>query len=140
MISGQELVQPEVETSWSEYVITCYRHTEQNLRSRLHRIAEHAGVERWPKRFICLRVCRRTELERIGRFANHVLNDWFGHSGAILSWVFGIGFSALISFSIPRALESLFDVLISLVCHCATSRRHYRHTEGGRMQSQGKQS
>ena len=77
------LVQPGVETSSSDYVITRYRHTEQNLRSRLHRIADHAGVERWPKPFICLRASRRTELERTGRFANHVLNDWFGHSGAI---------------------------------------------------------
>ncbi len=63
--------------------VTRYRHTEQNLRSRLHRIADRAGVERWPKPFICLRASRRTELERTGRFANHVLNDWFGHSGAI---------------------------------------------------------
>ena len=77
------LVQPGVETSFSEYIITRYRHTEQNLRSRLHRIADRAGVERWPKPFICLRASRRTELERTGRFANHVLNDWFGHSGAI---------------------------------------------------------
>ena len=77
------LVQSGVETPLSEYIITRYRHTEQNLRSRLHRIADRAGVERWPKPFICLRASRRTELERTGRFANHVLNDWFGHSGAI---------------------------------------------------------
>lgn len=64
-------------------MITRYRHTEQNLRTRLHRIADRAGVERWPKPFMCLRASRRTELERTRRFANHVLNDWFGHSGAI---------------------------------------------------------
>ena len=32
---------------------------------------------------MALRASRRTELERSGKFANHVLNDWFGHSGAI---------------------------------------------------------
>ena len=76
-------VQPGLEVPLSDTVIKRYRHTEQNLRSQLHRIADKAGVERWPKPFMCLRSTRRTELERTGRFANHVLNDWFGHSGAI---------------------------------------------------------
>jgi hypothetical protein len=31
---------------------------------------------------MALRATRRTELERAG-FKNHVLNEWFGHSGAI---------------------------------------------------------
>ncbi len=31
---------------------------------------------------MALRSSRRTELERAG-FKNHVLNDWFGHTGAI---------------------------------------------------------
>ena len=35
------------------------------------------------KTFICLRASRRTELERSGGLANHVLNGWFGHSGAV---------------------------------------------------------
>ena len=35
------------------------------------------------KPFMALRASRRTELERSGKYANHVLNDWFGHSGAI---------------------------------------------------------
>lgn len=39
--------------------------------------------ERFPKPFIAMRASRRTELEQSGRFANHVLNDWIGHSGAI---------------------------------------------------------
>ena len=78
-----EIVQPGIEVPATDYVIKRYRHTEQNLRSQLHRIADGAGVERWPKPFMCLRSSRRTELERSGRFANHVLNDWFGHSGAI---------------------------------------------------------
>ncbi len=37
---------------------------------------------KWPKPFMALRSSRRTELERAG-FKNHVLNDWFGHTGAI---------------------------------------------------------
>lgn len=78
-----ELRQPGIDVPATDYVIKRYRHTEQNLRSQLHRIADLAGVERWPKPFMCLRSTRRTELERSGRFANHVLNDWFGHSGAI---------------------------------------------------------
>lgn len=49
----------------------------------LNRIADNAGVEQWPKPFMALRASRRTELERSGKFANQVLNDWFGHSGAI---------------------------------------------------------
>ncbi len=32
---------------------------------------------------MALRASRRTELERSGKYANHVVNDWFGHSGAI---------------------------------------------------------
>lgn len=56
--------------------------TEKNLRTQLHRIADSAGVERWPKPFMALRASRRTELERAG-VRNYVLNEWFGHSGAI---------------------------------------------------------
>lgn len=78
-----ELVQPGVEVLATDKVIKRYHHTEQNLRKALHRIADHAGVERWPKPFMCLRSSRRTELERSGGLANHVLNDWFGHSGAV---------------------------------------------------------
>lgn len=33
--------------------------------------------------FVDLRASRRTELERSGQFANHVLNDWLGHTGAV---------------------------------------------------------
>ncbi len=78
-----EIVQPGIEVPATDYVIKRYRQTEQNLRTQLHRIADRAGVQKWPKPFMCLRSTRRTELERSGSFANHVLNDWFGHSGAI---------------------------------------------------------
>ena len=75
--------QPGLSIPADAYVIQTYRSTETNLRKALHRIADNAGVERWPKPFMALRASRRTELERSGRFTNHVLNDWFGHSGAV---------------------------------------------------------
>jgi len=65
------------------YVITRYRCSEANLRTTYQKIVERAGVESFPKPFMPLRRSRWTELERTGRFSNHVLNDWFGHSGAI---------------------------------------------------------
>jgi len=77
------LVEPGLSIPADSYVIQTYRSTETNLRKTLHRIADNAGIERWPKPFMALRASRRTELERSGRFANHVLNDWFGHSGAV---------------------------------------------------------
>ena len=63
--------------------ITRYRDTEANLRTTFGKIIDRAGLTRWPKPFIALRASRRTELERSKRFANHVLNDWFGHTGAV---------------------------------------------------------
>lgn len=70
------------ETS-GRYVISRYRDPASNLRTTFLKIIERAGVAAFPKPFISLRASRRTELERTGRFPNHVLNDWFGHSGAI---------------------------------------------------------
>lgn len=32
---------------------------------------------------MALRASRRTELERSGKHPNHVLNDWFGHTGCV---------------------------------------------------------
>ena len=78
-----ELVQPGAEVPATDKVIKRHDHTKQNLRKALHRIADHAGVERWPKPFMCLRSSRRTEFERSVGLANHVLNDWFGHSSAV---------------------------------------------------------
>ena len=78
-----DLVLPGISVPLDSYVIQTYRSTETNLRKALHKIADNAGVEKWPKPFMALRASRRTELERSGQFANHVLNDWFGHSGAI---------------------------------------------------------
>lgn len=77
------MVQPGVECPADSYVIQTYRDTEANMRKAIHRIADIAGVARWQKPFMALRASRRTELERSGGHANHVLNAWFGHSGAI---------------------------------------------------------
>lgn len=77
------IVEPGVSCPADAFVIQRYRSTETNLRAALMRIADAAGVEQWAKPFMALRASRRTELERTGRFANHVLNDWFGHSGAV---------------------------------------------------------
>ncbi|MGN6546503.1 MAG: tyrosine-type recombinase/integrase [Aureliella sp.] len=77
------IAEPGVLIPTDAYVIQSFRCTEVNLRKAIHKIADNAGVERWPKPFIALRASRRTELERSGRFANHVLNDWFGHTGKI---------------------------------------------------------
>lgn len=77
------IVAPGTECPADAYVIQSYRCSEANLRTQMHRIASNAAVAKWPKPFMALRASRRTELERSGRFANHVLNDWFGHSGAV---------------------------------------------------------
>ena len=76
------IVEPGFKVPLDSYVVQKYRSTEDNLRTTLGRIADFAGVEKWPKPFMALRASRRTELERAG-FKNHVLNDWFGHTGAI---------------------------------------------------------
>jgi len=79
----QEVVNPGLEIPLSSYVVPSYRSTDINLRKALLKIGRDAGVAEWPKPFMALRASRRTELERSGRFANHVLNDWFGHTGAV---------------------------------------------------------
>ncbi|WP_419195165.1 type I restriction endonuclease [Novipirellula herctigrandis] len=77
------LAQPGIECPTNAFVIQRYRDSEANLRTTFNKIVERAGLAAFPKPFMDLRASRRTELERTGRFANHVLNDWFGHSGAI---------------------------------------------------------
>jgi len=78
-----DMVRPGIDCPADAFVVTRYRDTEGNLRTQFGRIVDAAGVARWPKPFMALRASRRTELERSGRFANHVLNDWFGHTGAV---------------------------------------------------------
>jgi integrase len=77
------IAEPGVSCPADSYVITRYRSTESNLRTTFLKIVDRAGVPRFPKPFNNLRASRRTELERTGRFPNHVLNDWFGHSGEV---------------------------------------------------------
>jgi hypothetical protein len=65
----------------SEYVISCYRKPNTNLRTRLMRIIERAGLTPWPKLFQNLRSTRQTELE--DRFPSHVVCAWMGNSRPI---------------------------------------------------------
>jgi integrase len=59
------------------YVVAKYR-GGPNLRTQLIRIAERAGLTRWPKLFNNLRASRRTELQE--QFPSHVIDAWMGHS------------------------------------------------------------
>jgi integrase len=62
----------------SEYVITAYRDTNQNLRSRLLDIIWAAGLKEWPKLFQNMRSTRETELAE--SFPMHVVCQWIGNS------------------------------------------------------------
>lgn len=76
-------VAPGVKCAADSPVISRYRSSEANLRTTFTKIVKRAGVKPFPKPFMNLRASARTEKERSRRFANHVLNDWFGHSGEI---------------------------------------------------------
>ncbi|WP_218922343.1 tyrosine-type recombinase/integrase [Fuerstiella marisgermanici] len=65
----------------SRWVVNEYRSSEKNLRTRMRRIIEDAGLEAWPKLFVNLRASRRTELQE--EFPDHVVNSWLGHSSRI---------------------------------------------------------
>ena len=65
----------------TEYVITRYRSTEQNLSTQLHRILRQAGIEPWPSAFNSLRSTRQIELEEI--YPRHVVCTWLGNSESI---------------------------------------------------------
>ena len=62
----------------SEHVITRDREANANLRTQLHRIIRHAGLEPWPKTFQILRSTRETELAEV--FPIHVVCKWIGNS------------------------------------------------------------
>ncbi len=66
----------------TEFVITRYRDTNANLRTRLLRIMGRAGVSPWPKLFQNLRSTRETELTDQG-FPQHVVCAWLGNSPKI---------------------------------------------------------
>jgi integrase len=74
---------PGVKCAADGPVVARYRSSEANLRTTFTKIVKRAGVKPFPKPFMNLRASARTEKERSGRFANHVLNDWFGHRGDI---------------------------------------------------------
>jgi hypothetical protein len=59
-------------------VITRYRHTNQNLQTKLRRTLRKAGVTPWPKLYQNLRSTRQTELA--DRFPVHVVCAWLGNS------------------------------------------------------------
>jgi hypothetical protein len=65
----------------TEYVITRYRHTNQNLRTYLFSIICWAGLKPWPKLFQNLRSTRETELAE--EFPLHVVCAWIGNSQPI---------------------------------------------------------
>lgn len=60
------------------YLINRYRDTNANLRTRLLRIIQKAGVPVWEKLFQNMRASRATELA--DEFPEHVATAWIGHS------------------------------------------------------------
>jgi integrase len=64
-----------------EFVITRYRDTNVNLRTRFLKIIRRAGLTPWPKLFQNLRSSRQTELEE--SFPSHVVCAWIGNSLAV---------------------------------------------------------
>jgi hypothetical protein len=62
----------------TEFVITRYRQSHQNLRTTLSKIIRRAGLEPWPKLYQNLRSTRETELAE--SFPLHVVCTWIGNS------------------------------------------------------------
>ncbi len=77
-------LRPYLERIWdeappgTEYVITRYRDTNANLRTRLLKIIARAGLKPWPKLFHNLRATRQTEL--LNHFPIKAVCDWLGNS------------------------------------------------------------
>ena len=65
----------------TEFVITRYRESSQNLRTPLGKIIKRAGLEPWPKLFHNLRSTRETELAET--YPLHVVCAWIGNSQPI---------------------------------------------------------
>ncbi len=65
----------------TEFIITRYRETNQNLRTQLTKIIKRAGLEPWPKLFHNLRSTRETELAET--YPLHVVCAWIGNSQPI---------------------------------------------------------
>jgi integrase len=63
------------------HVISRYRDTNKNLRTRMFRIIHRAGLEPWPKLFHNLRASRETELA--AEYPIHVVCEWIGNTERI---------------------------------------------------------
>lgn len=80
-------LRPHLEAAWeqaepgTEYLITRYRSTRQNLRTTFQKIIWRAGLQPWPKLFQNLRATRETELAET--FPIHVVCEWIGNSATI---------------------------------------------------------
>ena len=67
---------PEVDQD--QFVITRYRDSAVNLRTRLLKTMKRIGVTPWPRLWQNMRASRETEL--VERFPAHVVAAWIGHS------------------------------------------------------------
>ena len=65
----------------TEYVITRYRDSNTNLRTRLQKIIRRAGLKPWPKLWQNLRSTQETELAE--SWPIHVVCQWIGNSQAV---------------------------------------------------------
>jgi len=65
----------------TEYVITRYRDTTQNVGTQLRRIITKAGLKPWPKLWQNMRASRETEL--VERWPVHVVCTWLGNSPVV---------------------------------------------------------
>lgn len=63
------------------HVITRYRDTNANLRTRLYKIIKRAGLKPWPKLFQNLRSTRETELAKT--YPMHMVCAWIGNTQAV---------------------------------------------------------
>lgn len=80
-------LKPYLDQAWveakdkAEFVVTCRRDTNTNLRTRFLKIIERAGLKPWPRLFHNLRASRQTELT--AQFPLHVVCEWIGNSALI---------------------------------------------------------
>jgi integrase len=78
---------PHLQEAWelappgTQYVISRYRDTNANLRTRLLKIIKRAGLKPWPKLFQNLRSTRETELAE--KYPMHVVCAWIGNTEAV---------------------------------------------------------
>ena len=71
----------ELADSGAEFVVSGYRDSTANLRTRLLRIIERAGLEPWPRLFNAMRASRATELA--AEYPAAVCTAWMGHTQAV---------------------------------------------------------